>query len=1544
MLVSNHEPHHENASDLFYTPPPREQLAPTNGIFCANDDEETEICLPSRTPSPPQEPQPTAYEVSKKLASGPPDQSASRQLRAQEVYDTDRSTNSVDDLWILHPNWLELGKRVSGLIEVRVATQPRDLVMAPPSSSLTSFAVTSKGAPAVARARFPHDGDGESHLPASTSRTTTPNHRQAPLNNLSLLEQLVGYTSSDEVTTDFLNVQQNTDRPSDKTEQQVRRTIAKPKPKSSPESEERSSDSGASASRRQPKSSQRTKSRPSKNSPLSMKMRTDAVKRVRTNQQNSISPNKPLQVEQAASVREGDGSTIPHKKWGEYRTSLDSKARLGGTTMNKRAASPLAPRANAKRPKLLGGFIDDSDEDNGSDSGATSSSCQKSTFPFEQEDEDDSESMPQHPPSRLERLIGSQKTVASAPTASVPAKVSNRPRLTDLMKQKRPKNASFNGSESVAKLSTISMKDGAGKSLEVAQDSMSGTPAVPQPSAPPARKVLSYHTGLGGSSKLSKPKISSTPSEHGSSKTSAAPSIASRNSTLKTPIKLPSAVRGPSQSTHETTDSRVPTPSKSDQPEAKRSSLHPFTDKSAITAQHKPTSHPPMNDDHTITVRPTHSPTTKTDFSTCSNKPPQIVPPANRPNTTQRAKVLSDMFKVIRGTEQNSIAGVNVEKARNMSVAGQGQTPGDGAIETATEPRISTAQKSPLNSAAAAQRKLPLSVRANASGSQPNRNIPDPARPFSIAQMPSIASVRNRFTKKYPNWSQERVQEAASDWLQSAIAKRQQQKAINAAAGSSDIGLGSPTSKDKHVNIQKSPPQSTAPVAVESDPSTTVSNSSVARAKQHEQSASGKSSHEFSEKGSRVTTKEVTEAVQQPAHLIRPAVNRQKKLHDIVSATRQSHTTAAANSTTGSQSAAVGASVVSQSNPATDLKDMRAKIFAQAKSADQLKPAAKERNVEAESAAGEKSVTQAKATTPTKAATPAKAITQEATAQAKPATQAEPTVKAKAIASSVSTTTATSEPNTNQKFHPMSNGVVASVNTAIQSPATVSAIQKATLPQTASNESKTAQPKPIARPDSLAVSKPQSNQLPTVSSLESVATPKAAVLVPNDTKRSSSNGAGVAAPGSLNSTPSSPTVSPRQGPASSAPAIPPRKPVSAVPAAVVEVESEKRRVQFQRHAETLEPKEKVMRKSDKVAAEASQGVDTSRKVGGSSRPNASPPDLASQPLPTTATKPRPLKRITPTLIEPSKPNEQRKETYKPSRAFTRITPTLVGPPRCKEEDETYKPATASVSPTSHAAAPMITSRLPPPPVNAEPYFEFSIHRKVWKAWQTEESVVAEELGSPCTNIEEANARADKFFDRRREDMQQHCFIQFDEWSIRRDEHACKTFTAKFAPIMDPEQESWMKMWVQRDEVSALAGGIPAEMEHTSFVSKSIYVLRLFTMVSGSSENDSDDEDAMDIDNPPLRVYHPIKGTSHFTTLDAANRAAHRLHIDLAHRRKPKSLEAMTQKKERQKLQEHLGTLSGNNGYWESEFDGTGLDSKQYELVVERVQLYGPRNL
>ncbi|CAO2651646.1 Nn.00g042160.m01.CDS01 [Neocucurbitaria sp. VM-36] len=270
------------------------------------------------------------------------------------------------------------------------------------------------------------------------------------------------------------------------------------------------------------------------------------------------------------------------------------------------------------------------------------------------------------------------------------------------------------------------------------------------------------------------------------------------------------------------------------------------------------------------------------------------------------------------------------------------------------------------------------------------------------------------------------------------------------------------------------------------------------------------------------------------------------------------------------------------------------------------------------------------------------------------------------------------------------------------------------------------------------------------------------------------------------------------------------------------------------------------------------------------------------------------------------------------------------------------PATSPHSPTNNILSGQAISAA------AEPYFEYSIFQKTWTSEQQEQDVPATELIlRPYTNINEANAQAEKLFHYIKDQYSQHSQLQLNETSTKRSEHSCSTLLATFSNVAYPAKTSHIKIYVQRDFVSIFANQTPqAWMRNNNPVlSKTAHTLRLFKLLPSPS-----DDTASDTDQAPslIRVYHPLPCTEVYTTLSSANSAARNLQIELSHKKEPKKMiDVKWQEQNLKELNEKVKALragvGGEEGYWKSEFNACEMGGGRWEVVVEMVGICGPRN-
>lgn len=247
------------------------------------------------------------------------------------------------------------------------------------------------------------------------------------------------------------------------------------------------------------------------------------------------------------------------------------------------------------------------------------------------------------------------------------------------------------------------------------------------------------------------------------------------------------------------------------------------------------------------------------------------------------------------------------------------------------------------------------------------------------------------------------------------------------------------------------------------------------------------------------------------------------------------------------------------------------------------------------------------------------------------------------------------------------------------------------------------------------------------------------------------------------------------------------------------------------------------------------------------------------------------------------------------------------------------------------------------PRDAEPFFEYSVLQKVYNDADDASSNDGLVLSSSYTNIEEANEQAKRVFDNMREQYQQHFAIHFSEATSKRNKDGCDQLIGTFAPVDHPSKQNFLKVWVRRATVSQYAGQTPKDVKYTSFITKTVYVIRLFKLHPKSTDSDGDNT-AKDF----VRLHHPHLRTECYTTLTGANRAAKNLQIELSHKARPIGMDQIWQAENLADLNKKMMDLEaandGEEKYWKSEFNGRGLGSDKFELLVDKVGLCGPRNL
>jgi hypothetical protein len=249
---------------------------------------------------------------------------------------------------------------------------------------------------------------------------------------------------------------------------------------------------------------------------------------------------------------------------------------------------------------------------------------------------------------------------------------------------------------------------------------------------------------------------------------------------------------------------------------------------------------------------------------------------------------------------------------------------------------------------------------------------------------------------------------------------------------------------------------------------------------------------------------------------------------------------------------------------------------------------------------------------------------------------------------------------------------------------------------------------------------------------------------------------------------------------------------------------------------------------------------------------------------------------------------------------------------------------------------------------AQTYFEYSIFKKDWSSEQDEkQALICEITIRPFTNIHDANAQAERLF----QNKKYHPSYMTIECSRKQDEHGCMVLTSSIAPFEYPANKHHTKIYVQRDYVSKYANQKSQSIKGTLFISDTGYILRLFKLIKISDTDDSgsDSDNSSGVAGRKIRVYCPHGRPEVYTTLQAANRAAKNLQIELSHEKNPTDLMTKAfQERNLKQLNDKVLALEAagesGEGCWRSKFNARGLGGDHLELMVEKAGISGPRNI
>jgi hypothetical protein len=293
--------------------------------------------------------------------------------------------------------------------------------------------------------------------------------------------------------------------------------------------------------------------------------------------------------------------------------------------------------------------------------------------------------------------------------------------------------------------------------------------------------------------------------------------------------------------------------------------------------------------------------------------------------------------------------------------------------------------------------------------------------------------------------------------------------------------------------------------------------------------------------------------------------------------------------------------------------------------------------------------------------------------------------------------------------------------------------------------------------------------------------------------------------------------------------------------------------------------------------------------------------------------------------------------------------------------------------------------------SSAPLFLYSIYQKVYTETDDATKTPATQIiNRSFTNIGDANVQAERLVSFAQQCQNLHN-IQFRTQNMHHDENNCVSFTGIFSNV-DGEvigRKNYLNIWVQR-EISH--EDHRALDEGTQFINNTLYILRLCKLTYPEANEEISPPSCLRATSAlvptrePLLSYISLSSqcfrqlgifSELYTIKDSANHAARKLQLALSHQPDPMSIEMRKwQDSEHSRLAQKLLDLekaklsisardnggvdapslastengdgkssekkSEQEGCWWSEFNG--LDGERYRLIVENIEVNGPRNI
>ncbi|KAL5373422.1 hypothetical protein DPSP01_012724 [Paraphaeosphaeria sporulosa] len=141
----------------------------------------------------------------------------------------------------------------------------------------------------------------------------------------------------------------------------------------------------------------------------------------------------------------------------------------------------------------------------------------------------------------------------------------------------------------------------------------------------------------------------------------------------------------------------------------------------------------------------------------------------------------------------------------------------------------------------------------------------------------------------------------------------------------------------------------------------------------------------------------------------------------------------------------------------------------------------------------------------------------------------------------------------------------------------------------------------------------------------------------------------------------------------------------------------------------------------------------------------------------------------------------------------------------------------------------------------EPYFEYRIKQKMWAEPGTGQDGNALTIGFSSTVLETANRQAEELFTQTKDQYLYSFPVQHQQSSSAHDDDGCLALRGTLATTGWPVKQVHLKIWVERGEVPSDAATLNPPPKLTPFLSKTLYILRLYKLTEVPTVDSNEDK-------------------------------------------------------------------------------------------------------